>query len=1149
MSSDNVSTLSMGGRRLSNYDGCSCTSSQRNEGGGISSGNENTRRRRMVVGEGGEMGGGRIGTEQVRLYKLESWFMHDFIFIIFLLIHRQLVLFILHFKKHVLEGTDYEDWSVLNDNKLFTILLQNASVLEDLGLGTPPSYPYINDFSSDLLAATFCLEALPPSQPRLATEVAHGYTVAGRGTRGEGDSTARSSLIAKGGRYCTSASLASSAVDQHSHDSGPLQSKTETNLPPSSSCHYRDYDGNNDAVVGMSKLFTDDDLSWLDTINEDASPPICELSVPLTVLPIPRHAAPNNRRGISSRMRSSVFSFNSDPMTFMQPSCTQSSCSTAAPPVMSSASRPGPCSVPTNVMPQRAPTTGSVVVRGKSQTLEGVMLSTIEDNLQMSCQADSSDRPMPDFASDQINDLQTTAMQGRKKTRSVSNSVCVQDHLRTSSHPAAHVDKGNGEEQDDSLQRCVLWQATRGRRDEQMSVDGLIINHNGCTSPDIYEQSTEDIPPTEDMPSQCDYSLKPVALSRDVRQRNNSAAAFATTVGTLPLSSALGSFVSQCHPQSPVDRANVVASAEPDRRAQSCSGEHNTQLSGRKSAATTVGHNKHISTGVDAEGASQVSRLTIAEHSTEANRDGRGDHESDTATQDHSALSDRFLTDASQRPPHHESHLLPDGRRISSLAPPPAPAVVLDESTEPRYSAFLSPDHPPPPAVLLPHQRNQCKGCAMMLDSSWLCTSRYCHYTGWYFCSNCHSQDKDVVPAKVIFNSDFAEYKVCRSAHLFLRRTFALPVIRISRDVPPYSPLIRNSVLQLFHHLRFLLIQLIALMTNLRCPLLQQMERHLTIVEPHIRDGCTRYSMKDLMLITTLQTATNLHRKGADNTRLQAAVQDSRRDSRKTCETSGAAQQGIVRWKDRTGSMMMRLPCDDILANDTMLSHSICDLKRPIEQQLPYATNLVASSSATSSSSPGFPPQPQTSSPLRRHDTNVGNLSRTQISPAAKLGFDHIVPAVAHVIKHFIPYGTTPVHTAGQASNGSESSSLAPSPSSSHQICTPRVTTDSPISLVPLWPELLTASKSSGTRWRRNTLHRLHSLCSSYLYHIPSCPTCSVVGGLCAVCNDPKPIWPLGEAADDFFRCPQCETIQHRSCAERSAQCPICFGRTTPSFL
>eukprot|EP00921_Rhytidocystis_pertsovi_P015788 GHVQ01025034.1.p1 GENE.GHVQ01025034.1~~GHVQ01025034.1.p1 ORF type:complete len:123 (+),score=20.13 GHVQ01025034.1:1499-1867(+) len=108
MSSDNVSTLSMGGRRLSNYDGCSCTSSQRNEGGGISSGNENTRRRRMVVGEGGEMGGGRIGTEQVRLYKLESWFMHDFIFIIFLLIHRQLVLFILHFKKHVLEGTDYE---------------------------------------------------------------------------------------------------------------------------------------------------------------------------------------------------------------------------------------------------------------------------------------------------------------------------------------------------------------------------------------------------------------------------------------------------------------------------------------------------------------------------------------------------------------------------------------------------------------------------------------------------------------------------------------------------------------------------------------------------------------------------------------------------------------------------------------------------------------------------------------------------------------------------------------------------------------------------------------------------------------------------------------------------------------------------------
>eukprot|EP01090_Pellita_catalonica_P016225 TRINITY_DN458_c0_g1_i1.p1 TRINITY_DN458_c0_g1~~TRINITY_DN458_c0_g1_i1.p1 ORF type:complete len:969 (+),score=273.61 TRINITY_DN458_c0_g1_i1:78-2909(+) len=66
-------------------------------------------------------------------------------------------------------------------------------------------------------------------------------------------------------------------------------------------------------------------------------------------------------------------------------------------------------------------------------------------------------------------------------------------------------------------------------------------------------------------------------------------------------------------------------------------------------------------------------------------------------------------------------------------------------------------------------QANRCAYCGAVFQQRLFTTrARYCHYTGQFYCTNCHQNDTYVIPANVIFDWDFTPRKVSVFAKEFL---------------------------------------------------------------------------------------------------------------------------------------------------------------------------------------------------------------------------------------------------------------------------------------------------------------------------------------------------------------------------------------------
>jgi len=69
----------------------------------------------------------------------------------------------------------------------------------------------------------------------------------------------------------------------------------------------------------------------------------------------------------------------------------------------------------------------------------------------------------------------------------------------------------------------------------------------------------------------------------------------------------------------------------------------------------------------------------------------------------------------------------------------------------------------------------------------------FCYYTGKHYCSNCHNDDKALIPAKVVKEWDHKLYAVCKVAYNHIMKHLKDPLINLRTE----SPALYNQVISL----------------------------------------------------------------------------------------------------------------------------------------------------------------------------------------------------------------------------------------------------------------------------------------------------------------------------------------------------------------
>jgi run domain Beclin-1 interacting cysteine-rich containing protein len=77
-------------------------------------------------------------------------------------------------------------------------------------------------------------------------------------------------------------------------------------------------------------------------------------------------------------------------------------------------------------------------------------------------------------------------------------------------------------------------------------------------------------------------------------------------------------------------------------------------------------------------------------------------------------------------------------------------------------------------------QEYRCAGCRMEVEQSLSKLYRYCYYHGKYFCQNCHSNKKAILPALVIHEWNFRQKSVSNIAYDLLAKIEDIPHYNIS---------------------------------------------------------------------------------------------------------------------------------------------------------------------------------------------------------------------------------------------------------------------------------------------------------------------------------------------------------------------------------
>ncbi|XP_041454725.1 differentially expressed in FDCP 8 homolog [Lytechinus variegatus] len=142
-------------------------------------------------------------------------------------------------------------------------------------------------------------------------------------------------------------------------------------------------------------------------------------------------------------------------------------------------------------------------------------------------------------------------------------------------------------------------------------------------------------------------------------------------------------------------------------------------------------------------------------------------------------------------------------------------------------------------------QNYRCAECrAPLAFSGTQSEPRLCDYSGLYYCSLCHWNDLEVIPARVIHNWDFEPRKVCRQSKQLLKLMCSKAVLRI-QDL---NPLLFNYVEELsqIKKLREEILIMKVYFLSCRRALEQKLLKQLQI-RPHFVENSDTYSLQDLI--------------------------------------------------------------------------------------------------------------------------------------------------------------------------------------------------------------------------------------------------------------------------------------------------------------
>eukprot|EP01137_Pigoraptor_chileana_P024404 Opistho-2@92307 len=96
-----------------------------------------------------------------------------------------------------------------------------------------------------------------------------------------------------------------------------------------------------------------------------------------------------------------------------------------------------------------------------------------------------------------------------------------------------------------------------------------------------------------------------------------------------------------------------------------------------------------------------------------------------------------------------------------------------------QYSLQLCPE------AGLDDQEYQCAGCKKLIGFKWLGSeARLCDYSGEYLCTDCHWNDRQIIPARALHNWDFKPRKVSRASKAMLALMFTRPVLDLEHLNP-----------------------------------------------------------------------------------------------------------------------------------------------------------------------------------------------------------------------------------------------------------------------------------------------------------------------------------------------------------------------------
>ncbi|XP_033124767.1 differentially expressed in FDCP 8 homolog B-like isoform X2 [Anneissia japonica] len=83
------------------------------------------------------------------------------------------------------------------------------------------------------------------------------------------------------------------------------------------------------------------------------------------------------------------------------------------------------------------------------------------------------------------------------------------------------------------------------------------------------------------------------------------------------------------------------------------------------------------------------------------------------------------------------------------------------------------------PEIGLSAQNYRCAECKTPISFKDASDIRQCDYSGKFFCTECHWNDTEVIPARVLHNWDFEPRKVCRQSKQFLQLMMKRAVLKV----------------------------------------------------------------------------------------------------------------------------------------------------------------------------------------------------------------------------------------------------------------------------------------------------------------------------------------------------------------------------------